>query len=189
MHQEQHTAGAAAVLQAPVWCFRFYDAPDCRSFKSALQALLSSMHSRTLQQQQQRQQQVEAAANTGPGTGAPQVIMAQHTSCCCLATGSQSQHAMPMRSIITFQEQLPMCGPINSIGRMHLPYGVCWVHHTSTLYHMLLCRSLLGLVCQMPQQQQQQTQQWLLAAAVARLDVQQLQQLVRPVLVRHLLLM
>jgi hypothetical protein len=68
-----------------VWCFRFYDAPDCSSFKSALQAMLNSTHSRTLQQQRQQQQQQmlqqrhqqqqEAAAMHGSGTNTPQVSM------------------------------------------------------------------------------------------------------------------
>jgi hypothetical protein len=121
LHQ-QHTAGAAAaaVLQAPVWCFRFYDAPDCSSFKSALQAMLSSMHSRSLQQQreqqqrhqqmlqqtlqQQQQQQEEVAAMTGPTSAQPQVSIAQHACCllsCCLVTNSRQQHTIIPSSYTT----------------------------------------------------------------------------------------
>jgi hypothetical protein len=116
---QRRTACAAAVLQAPVWCFRFYDAPDCSSFKSALQAMLSSMHSRTLQQQreqqqrhqqmllqalQQQQQQEEAAAVTGPTSAQPQVSIAQHACCllsCCLVTNSRQQHTFIPSSYTT----------------------------------------------------------------------------------------
>jgi hypothetical protein len=84
LHTQYTAAGLAAVLQAPVWCFRFYDAPDCSSFKSALQAMLNSMHSRALQQQKQRQllqqqqQQEAAAAIDADGSAVPGVSWNSH---------------------------------------------------------------------------------------------------------------